>query len=110
MNKKRKQLPKSSTCDFCKSVARFESVKTIEPGPYAILYYIGGKAIGFIRADPQKRDMLFYCEKHVPRLSATKIRWLKKAPPNSVAALVEADLAHSKAFTIAKDKPRKPTA
>jgi hypothetical protein len=79
LKKKAKEQSESqpaSWCDFCKNPALYESVKTVEPGPYAILYHCGGTDIGFIKADPKRRDIVFYCEKHVPNLETTKILWL----------------------------------
>jgi hypothetical protein len=65
-------------CDFCKNIALYESVKSVEPGPYSILYFIGGKDIGLIKANPKRsRDIESYCEEHVPKLEPRKILWVE---------------------------------
>ena len=77
MKKKTSNQTKYPTCDFCDKAAKYESVKTVEPGPFAILYHVDGKDIGLIKVDPQKCHMVHYCEDHVPKLESKKILWIK---------------------------------
>ena len=61
-------------------------MKTVEPGSYAVLYKIRGKDIGLIKDDPKKRDILYYCEKHVPELEPTRIWWTRNTPLERMAS------------------------
>ena len=72
------QLPRKDVarCNFCERTAVYESVQTFEPGPYSILYFVGGDDIGLIKANPKrKREVEFYCEEHVPALEPKRILW-----------------------------------
>lgn len=76
MKNQSKQQTRIPTCDFCKKAATYESVTTVAPSPFAILYHVGGEKIGLIKADLSKCNMLRYCADHVPPLEPTKLLWL----------------------------------
>ncbi len=66
------------TCDSCNKTAQYESVKTVEPGPFAILWEVGGdKALGLIKVDQPQCHLQYYCKDHVPKLEPQKIMWRK---------------------------------
>jgi hypothetical protein len=65
-----------SVCDYCDKVAIYESVVAVETRSYAILYFIGGDEIGLIKPNPKEREMVFYCEQHVPKVEPKKIQWV----------------------------------
>lgn len=70
MSKERsKQQARIPTCDFCKKAAKYESVKTVEPGPFAILYHLDGKAIGLINLPCSKRVAYAFWSVKVERSS-----------------------------------------